>query len=617
VLEADYRFAQPPIKPIVKIVPGDKRVTLYWDTRAEASVDPLTVKKDFQGYKIYRSTDPTFADVFKITDGNGNAFLGVPLYDSYARKKAQFDVIDSLSGFHPIEFQGRAVKYYVGDNTGLVHEYIDSTVQNGITYYYAVVSYDGGSTEVGKELPPSESQAVIQKDAITGKLSFDVNTAEATPNPISSGLKDPEAGLAGVPTAIAGNSTGKVYVKILDPLAVDERLYKLSFLNNTTYSLLDSTGLTETFSSKDTVFVSLRQQNIDENSFELFDANNNTVAKSNYFINTSSGKVRGSSPGSLPANQTFNVKYRYYPIVTSTNINYEDNNPSFNGMKLFVQNDILDLNKAGSKFNNSQIQVIDTLRSVPLIGSPKVKYRADWEIRFNNLDTTATGTYVNPGDTVKSDLGKTVICPFTVWNMSENKKGNFLIYEINPKTRNNLRWDWGESVVLRPTVASSTTTSYQIKFDLPLDTTIVNPVLPKSGDIFTVKTTKPFQANDVYLFQTKPAVFSQASAKERLDDIYVVPNPYVGYSSLESPGRLPDLRGEKQVQFRNLPPKCTIRIYTMIGELVQTFEKDDYTSYANWDLLSYEGQRIAYGVYIFHIDIPGVGEKIGRLAVIK
>jgi hypothetical protein len=27
--------------------------------------------------------------------------------------------------------------------------------------------------------------------------------------------------------------------------------------------------------------------------------------------------------------------------------------------------------------------------------------------------------------------------------------------------------------------------------------------------------------------------------------------------------------------------------------------------------------RISYGVYIFHVDIPGVGEKIGRFAVIK
>ncbi len=100
-------------------------------------------------------------------------------------------------------------------------------------------------------------------------------------------------------------------------------------------------------------------------------------------------------------------------------------------------------------------------------------------------------------------------------------------------------------------------------------------------------------------------------------NIYVVPNPYVAYSTSEEPGRSTTLRGDRDLQFRNLPPKCTIRIYTLLGELVQTIEKDDLTSLAHWDLLSNEGQRIAYGIYIYHVDAPEVGEFIGRIAVIK
>jgi hypothetical protein len=34
-------------------------------------------------------------------------------------------------------------------------------------------------------------------------------------------------------------------------------------------------------------------------------------------------------------------------------------------------------------------------------------------------------------------------------------------------------------------------------------------------------------------------------------------------------------------------------------------------------LLSNEGQRVAYGIYIYHVDAPEVGEFIGRIAVIK
>ena len=36
-----------------------------------------------------------------------------------------------------------------------------------------------------------------------------------------------------------------------------------------------------------------------------------------------------------------------------------------------------------------------------------------------------------------------------------------------------------------------------------------------------------------------------------------------------------------------------------------------------WDLVSRDGMNVAYGVYLFHVDAPGVGESIGRFALIK
>ncbi len=76
-------------------------------------------------------------------------------------------------------------------------------------------------------------------------------------------------------------------------------------------------------------------------------------------------------------------------------------------------------------------------------------------------------------------------------------------------------------------------------------------------------------------------------------------------------------RDDRKIQFRNLPPKCTIRIYTITGEFVDKIEKNDNTDFATWDLLTFESQQIAYGVYIYHVDAPGIGTKIGRFAVIK
>jgi hypothetical protein len=142
-------------------------------------------------------------------------------------------------------------------------------------------------------------------------------------------------------------------------------------------------------------------------------------------------------------------------------------------------------------------------------------------------------------------------------------------------------------------------------------------VLPSEGNVFKVNSTKPFVPGDSYTFTTTAATFEAGAATSALDRIYVVPNPYVAYSDFEQPGSDPTLRGDRRLQFRNLPPTCTVRIFTMTGELVDTIYKDDTNSYVNWGILSYEGQRLAYGVYIYHVDVPGVGEKIGRFALIK
>lgn len=613
VLEANYEFAQPPAKPIVTAVPGDHKVTLYWDAKAEQSVDPLTGEKDFEGYKIYRSRDYTFSDVYTITDGNGVPFLGTPLTDAKGNK-AQWDLVDSLSGYFPIPYQGRGIEYYLGNNTGLVHQYVDSTALNGITYYYAVVSYDGGSLEPGKELPPSECQAVIKKDPITGQLKYDVNTVAVTPGPLPSGIKDADAGIGGTPQQVTGNSTGKITVKVLDDLKVQAKTYKISFANDTTYQVLDSTGVTDNLLSKDTVFVALSNKNIEPGSFQLFDASGNLINSQKYFVNYESGRVRGLKYGDLPAGESFTAKYRYYPVPGSSFLNNQDANPTFDGMRVFVKNNPLALDYENSGFNDNSINVKDTLVYPPIIGDT-VKYRADFEVRWNNLDTTATGAWANPGDTVIDQNLYPTICPFRIFDVSNNKPASYVIYEPMPSKIKNGKWDWGEYIVLRPTGSTGFETTWEIIFNLP--DSGVTPVLPKSGSIYTVKTTKPFQKGDTYVFNSTTTQFEPKAATSALDNVYVVPNPYVVYSEAENPGRLVGQRGDKDLQFRNLPPKCTIKIFTAVGELVQTIQKNDMSSIAHWNLLSYEGQKVAYGVYIYYVDAPGVGKKIGRFALIK
>ncbi|MGE5410810.1 MAG: hypothetical protein ACM3MI_07610, partial [Clostridiales bacterium] len=616
ILDADYRFAQPPAKPIVKVVAGDHKVTLYWDAKSEQSVDPLTSEKDFEGYKIYRSRDFNFSDVYKITDANGNPYLGQPFFNSLTGKYAQWDLVDNFHGLAEKEYEGRGIKYNLGDDTGLIHEYVDSTAQNGITYYYAVVAYDRGAinkTTGAMELPPTETQAVIQQDALTGKLVFDVNTCQATPGPAASGIGNADAGKNGLPKVLSGIATGAVYLKVLDDAAVDNKQYKLAFSDTTHYNVLDSTGVSYNFVSKDTVLVALKNSNIESGSVEVYDASGAVIDPGKYIVNEAQGQIGGKYANSLPKGQTFKVKYRYYPVYQSSLVNSEDGNPAFDGVRVKVQAQVLGIDKTNSRFINSNSVTVksDVVFPSVLTSIPNQMVAEDWEVRWYDTDTTATGDWKSY-DSAK--VGSSYVkFPFKVINTVTNQPATIYLYEPNPKTKGNKRWDWGEDVIIL--VNGGKVPSYQFAFSI--DTTAKKVVLPKSGDVFQLKTTKPFAKGDSYLFETTKREFKAEDAKSNLDNIYVVPNPYVAYSITENPGRTTTKRGDRELQFRNLPPRCTIRIYTITGELVDVIEKDDNTSIASWDLLSKEGMKIAYGVYLFHVDAPGVGEKIGKFAVIK
>ncbi|MBU1872233.1 hypothetical protein KJ688_00695, partial [bacterium] len=112
---------------------------------------------------------------------------------------------------------------------------------------------------------------------------------------------------------------------------------------------------------------------------------------------------------------------------------------------------------------------------------------------------------------------------------------------------------------------------------------------------------------------------SDALAKQELDDICVVPNPYVVTASWEPTNMYKYGRGERRLHFYHLPKECTIRIYNLRGYLVDTIEHHSTADdgMEPWDILSKDGNEISYGIYIFHVEAPGIGNKIGRFALIK
>ena len=151
------------------------------------------------------------------------------------------------------------------------------------------------------------------------------------------------------------------------------------------------------------------------------------------------------------------------------------------------------------------------------------------------------------------------------------------------------------------------------------DTTIVPIVHAKKGDVFRLATYRPFSQADVYSFTTKKSNFDLDRAVDALSEIAVVPNPYVVAASWEPRHIYNSGRGPRKIDFINLPAKCTIKIFTLAGHLVDILEHNSLYENGShtWDLLSKDGLEISYGIYLYHIDAEEVGEKTGKFAIIK
>ena len=216
IYDANYRFATPPPLPTVQAFAEDGRVTLVWDDRAERSIDPVTNENDFEGYRIYRSTDANFLDPQIIVDAQGRGPIG------NGRPVAQYDLVNDVDGFSDLAVGG--VQYYLGGNTGLTHTYTDTDVVNGKTYYYAVTSYDRGSEAFN--FYPSENAITVSR-TLRGGTILPSNVAQVRPNAqvpgyVGATVQDVKQ--------VAGAPGDSVSVRVLNSSAVlEDNTYRITF----------------------------------------------------------------------------------------------------------------------------------------------------------------------------------------------------------------------------------------------------------------------------------------------------------------------------------------------------------------------------------------------------
>ncbi len=138
----------------------------------------------------------------------------------------------------------------------------------------------------------------------------------------------------------------------------------------------------------------------------------------------------------------------------------------------------------------------------------------------------------------------------------------------------------------------------------------------KEGDVLYIRPNYALNANKNFEFEVKaPQIGLSSLAKQRneLAKIKVVPNPYYASHQLQ---RDPF---DSYVTFNNLPSKCKIRIFNLIGDMVAVIDHDfkgviDNSS-TNWDLKNHAGIPVASGMYIAHIEAEGIGERIVKFAI--
>ncbi len=251
----------------------------------------------------------------------------------------------------------------------------------------------------------------------------------------------------------------------------------------------------------------------------------------------------------------------------------------------------------------------------PLTGDPNdvfgdAPYRATYELRYTTDSTRATwiidGFY---------GIETVYWVPFECWNTTTNQRVSLAVYDFDYGTGGPGDGVWNDydllSIVDYPYNPTTTVTpeafpnyyGWLFGFD-------VAGYNPAPGDVLTIYGAPLNGPDDRFTFKVDGV--NEAVARNQLKDIKVVPNPYFArYSAMVETSE-----GESVIEFQNIPDECTIRIYTLAGDLVRTINHSAGDGVARWNLQSESRRQVASGVYLFHVESP-YGEHLGRFSVVK
>jgi hypothetical protein len=114
------------------------------------------------------------------------------------------------------------------------------------------------------------------------------------------------------------------------------------------------------------------------------------------------------------------------------------------------------------------------------------------------------------------------------------------------------------------------------------------------------------------------AIVTTTEPRPDIGEVFVTPNPYYGNAQWDLMPNPKDPTGT-HVDFMNMPKgPWTLRIFTLVGDLVRIFENDGSRDIGQvkWDLVSHNGQGVVSGIYLFSVECQ-YGSQVGKFAILR
>jgi len=602
--DTNFEVLNPPATPNLKSVSQDKKVTLYWDDEAEKNFDNQYY--EFEGYRLWQYSNLA-----------GDNPIEIAIIDIDNDLKIIYDKIkeNGLLIEKPV---------IITHNSGLSHTFdIEQDIisgkklLNGNPYYFGISAFSylaDGRPKVLESIP-----RIIK--TIPGQNKIDISHTFENKDFIEA-------------KQISGDGDGTIGLNVIDPEFLNGHTYKIFFeekLQNPyelKYTIFDQTDgdtlVKSILSSADSKF-NRAQSEVDTmlftNGFQFVVQNTaydsievsglESAIKEVVEINGSDG-VELDEPINVAGSPSSRGDWRLLALSefnqdsifeTSSGILKALNWKGKAGQGVFEIRFTSEVE--GSEYYLTGYRLTHNAKTAAFYDDPKAVGKVPFQIWFMGPDV---------GDT--SDDQRLII------KIQDEAFGSFEVVDstwsqLGPESNFAGKWETIYAYFPIDSLYPESLPEMSGLLNRPLDihkigNLVLDGSIPESGTVVRIDTWQPLSNLDTFVVTaTAPVLNDYAHAKENLNKISVFPNPYFGTDPF---GRFPD---RNYMRFTDLPQKVIIRIFTLSGQLVQKIEKESDSPWLDWDLRNRDGRAVASGIYLAHLDMPHIGKKIMKLAVVQ